>query len=167
MLGSEFDGIKRILQGRYNLFADETDVVRWFEGLKGFDYSVVREAVNDWIINDQWKPEVVNIVERCKDVVRWNEKIKAAQEPNVKTVSCPYCHDGGLIYKTYPTGIQTAYPCKKCPAGRRKFPWVFLTAEEQNEYNAKEIKAGRIVPNYQVAPDDFLQAYLYGEPAKK
>lgn len=167
MIATEFDGIKRILKGRYNLFEDNADVFRWYEELKGFDYSVVKEAVNDWIINDGWKPEVVNIVERCKDVIRWNAKIKAAQEPNVKTISCPHCRDSGLIITTSPTGIDQGRPCTFCPKGRQNYPWYFLTQQEKDEYNAKEIKAGRSVPIYHYAPDDFRQAYLYGESPKK
>lgn len=167
MIVAEFDGIKRILHGRYNLFADKADVERWYEGLKQFDYSVVKEAVNDWIINDGWKPEVVNIVERCKDVIKWNTKIRAAEEPNVKTVACPYCHDSGLIITTYPTGAQAAKPCEHCHKGRINYPWYFLSDDEKREYNAKEIKAGRSVPNYHYAPDEFRQAYLYGDKAKK
>ena len=166
MITTEFDGIKRILQGRYNLFADEIDVVRWFEGLKEFDYAVVKEAVNDWIINDGWKPEVVNIVERCKDVLRWQRQIGVAQAVNVKTVACPYCHDSGLIIKSYPTGAQTAHPCEHCVKGKVNYPWYFLSDEEKREYNAREIKAGRSVPNYHYAPDEFRQAYLYGDKAK-
>lgn len=165
MITAEFEEIRRILNGRYKLFEDQADVLRWYNGLKEYDFAIVKEAVNDWIVNDQWRPEVVNIAERCKDVLRWKRQIKAAaaENPNAKTVACPYCHDKGLIYKTYPTGIQTAHPCTQCQAGRRNFPWFFLTTEERNEYNAKEIKDGRTVPNYHVAPDDFLRAYLYGK----
>ena len=166
MIATEFDGIKRILKGRYNLFEDNADVFRWYEELKGFDYSVVKEAVNDWIINDGWKPEVVNIVERCKDVICWNAKIKATQEPNVKTISCPYCRDSGLIITTTPTGIDQGRPCTHCVKGRQNYPWYFLSDEEKREYNAKEIKAGRSVPFYHYAPDEFRQVYLYGDKAK-
>lgn len=162
MIAAEFDEIKRILQGRYNLFTDQEDVFRWYNGLKAFDFSIVKEAVNDWIINDGWKPEVVNIVERCKDVERWKRKIKAAEEPNTKTVACPYCHDRGLIITTSPTGIETGRPCEHCMRGRANYPWYFLSEEEKREYNAKEIKAGRSVPNYHEAPKEFWRTYVYG-----
>lgn len=163
MIAAEFDGVKRILNGRYNLFTDQQDVIRWYEELKDYDFAIVKEAINDWIVNDGWKPEVVNIVERCKDVIRWHRQIAAAnaENPNTKTVACPYCHDTGLIIKTYPNGVETGQPCERCRAGQINYPWFFLSADEKRDYNAKEIKAGRSVPNYHIAPDEFRKAYLY------
>lgn len=163
MLATEFDEIRRILNGRYGICADLIEVNRWYNELKAWDFAVVKEAVNDWILHDQWKPEVVNIVERCKDVERWKQKIKAAEEPNVKTVACPYCHDRGLIIKTYPNGSEMGHPCPYCSRGKLNYPWEFLSEEEKREYNAKEIKAGRSVPNYYEAPKEFLKEYLYGK----
>lgn len=162
MITTEFDEIRRILHGRYKMFEDQADVIRWYEGLKAYDFATVKEAVNDWIVNDGWKPEVVNIAERCKDVIRWKKQIRATQEPNVKTIACPYCHDSGLIITTTPTGIEQGRPCTHCIKGKLNYPWYFLSQQEKDEYNAREIKAGRSVPKYHYAPEEFRNAYLYG-----
>lgn len=162
MLTIEFDEIKRILNGRYKICEDQTEIVRWFEALKPYDFPVVKEAVNDWIINDGWKPEVVNIVERCKDVVRWRQQARVNEEPNERTIACPYCHDKGLIRTTQPTGVITGKPCPHCSRGKKNYPWEFLSEEEHREYNENEIKAGRQVPKYHEAPKDFYKAYVYG-----
>lgn len=163
MLANEFDEIRRILYGRYKICNEKAEVARWYNELKGFDFSVAKEAINDWIVNDGWKPEAVNIVERCKDVERWRKQIRTAEEePNVKTVSCPYCRDSGLIVKTTPTGIVVGEPCEHCHRGRQNYPWEFLTEQEKHDYNVAEAKAGRSVPAVHRAPDDFRQAYLYG-----
>lgn len=163
MTAAEMTEIIRILNGRYKLCAERSEAERWYLELRHYPFSVVKEAVNDWIIHDGWKPEVVNIVERCKDVVRWREKSKAAAEdPNVKTVSCPYCHDRGLIIKNQPGGY-TGDPCTHCLAGKKFFPWDFLSDEEKREYNEREIKAGRAVPKYHYAPNEYREAYLRGD----
>lgn len=162
MLTVEFDEVKRILNGRYKICEDQTEIVRWFEALKPYDFPVVKEAVNDWIINDGWKPEVVNIVERCKDVLRWRQQARVNEEPNERTVACPYCHDSGLIITRHPTGVNTGKPCPHCSRGKKNYPWAFLSEEERREYNEKEIKAGRQVPKYHEAPRDFYLAYVYG-----
>ena len=167
MLANEFDEIKRILNGRYKVCDDGTDVIRWYESLKGFDFATVKEAINDWIINDGWKPEVVNIVERCKDIERWNKQVRAAEEPNVKTIACPYCRDSGLIVKISPTGIVQGEPCDYCSRGKKNFPWKYLSEQEKHDYNTKEIKAGRSVPKVHVAPDDFRAWYVYGKETSK
>lgn len=162
MLTVEFDEVKRILNGRYKICEDQTEIVRWFEALKTYDFLVVKEAVNDWIINDGWKPEVVNIVERCKDVIRWRQQARVNEEPNERTIACPYCHDSGLIITKHPTGVNTGKPCPHCSRGKKNYPWTFLSEEERREYNEKEIKAGRQVPKYHEAPKDFYLAYVYG-----
>ena len=165
MIASEFDEIRRILYGRYKICNEKAEVTRWFGELKAFDFSVVKEAVNDWIVNDGWKPEAVNIVERCRDVERWRKQIGTASstDPNEKTVSCPYCRDSGLIIKTYPSGVKTGEPCDHCFRGKKNFPWKYLSEQEKKDYNMAEIKAGRSVPKVHTAPEEFKKAYLYGD----
>ncbi len=163
MLANEFDEIKRILSGRYKVCNEGPEVIRWYESLKEFDFAIVKEAVNDWIINDGWKPEVVNIVERCRDVQRWKRQLQAAApDPNEKTVGCPHCRDSGLIITTSPTGIVQGRPCDKCFRGKKNYPWAFMSEHDRADYNAKEIKAGRSVPKVHHAPDDFRAWYVYG-----
>lgn len=162
MLANEFNEIKRILNGRYKICEDQTDVIRWYEGLKEFDFSVVKEAVNDWIVNDGWKPEVVNIAERCRDIIRWRQQSRMNMDPNEKTVRCVHCRDSGLITTTTRKGIVQGRPCDKCFRGKKNYPWAFLSDKEKEDYNAKEIKAGRAVPKVHFAPDEFRKAYLYG-----
>lgn len=162
MIATEFDEIQRILNGRYKLCQTRDEAFRWFEALKPYDFSVVKEAVNDWIINDGWKPEVVNIVERCKDVLRWRQQAMVNEEPNERTVACPFCHDTGLIITTHPTGVSTGKPCPHCSRGKKNYPWEFLNEEERREFNEKRIKQGISVPKYHEAPREFYKAYVYG-----
>ena len=163
MIATEFDEIQRILNGRYKLCNSQDEAFRWYEGLKAFDFSVVKEAVNDWIVNDGWKPEVVNIAERCRDIMRWRQQSRVNLDPNEKTVGCTYCRDSGLIVTTTPTGIVQGRPCDKCFRGKKNYPWAFLSEKEKEDYNAKEIKAGRSVPKVHTAPEEFKKAYLYGD----
>ena len=166
MIANEFDEIRRILNGRYKICSEKTDAIRWFEALKAYEFSVVKEAVNDWIVNDGWKPEIVNIADRCNDLLRWRRKIREAEEPNVKTVACPECRDSGLVTWTSPTGIRMGHPCERCSKGKANFPWQFLTDDEKRAYNEKEIKAGRAVVKPHVAPKEFYDWYVYGKQSK-
>lgn len=163
MIAVEFDEIRRILHGRYKICEDQKDVIRWYEALKGYDFAVVRDAVNDWIVNDGWKPEAVNIVERCKDVIRWKQQAQTDTDPNEKTIGCPYCRDSGLIVKISPTGIVEGDPCDFCFRGKKNYPWKYLSEQEKQDYNTKEAKAGRSVPRAHRAPDDFRASYVYGK----
>ena len=81
MISAEMQEIRRILNGKYKICQTMDETERWFYQLKEFDFVTVKEAINDWIINDGWKPEVVNIVERCKDVQRWKKQLQAAGQP--------------------------------------------------------------------------------------
>lgn len=164
MISAEMQEIRRILNGKYKICQTMDETERWFYQLKEFDFATVKEAINDWIINDGWKPEVVNIVERCKDVQRWKKQLQAAApDPNEKTVGCPYCRDSGLIVTTSPTGIVQGRPCDKCFRGKKNYPWAFMSEHDKADYNAKEIKAGRSVPKVHRAPDDFRAWYVYGK----
>ena len=166
MIAKEFDVIQRILSSRYKLCDDSIESYRWYEALKAYDLSVVKEAVNDWIVNDQWKPDVINIVDRCNDVLRWRQKAREAEDPNMKTVACPECRDTGLVVKTSPTGIRIGSPCQKCKLGRSRYPWEFLSDEQKRAFNEREIKAGRAVVKEHTAPKDFYEWYVYGKDTK-
>lgn len=166
MIVSEMEEIRRILFGRYKLLQTKNDTERWYHQLKMYDFSVVKEAVNDWIINDGWKPEVVNIVDRCNDVLRWRRQIREAEEVNVKTVACPVCRDTGLVVKTSPTGVLVGTPCTACRMGQVRYPWEFLSDEQKQQYNEREIKAGRQVPKIHEAPKDFYNWYVNGIETK-
>lgn len=166
MIAKEFDEIRRILSGRYKLCEDSKESFRWFESLKAYEFSIVKEAVNDWIVSDGWKPEVVNIVDRCNDVLRWRRQSREAAEPNVKTVACPICRDSGLVVKTSPTGIRVGTPCTACKMGQLKYPWEFLSDDQKQQYNEREIKAGRQVPKIHEAPKNFYNWYVNGIETK-
>ena len=163
MIAKEFDEIQRTLSSRYKLCEDSRESFRWYESLKAYDFSVVKEAVDDWIINDGFKPALINIVDRCNDVLRWRQKIREAEEPNVKTIACPHCRDTGLVTTVSPTGVLMGHPCEHCSRGKKNYPWHFLSEDERREYNEKEIKAGRAVVKENAASKDFYDWYVYGK----
>lgn len=166
MIAAEFSGIQRVLQGKYKLCQSQEEAREWYMLLRGYEFDDVREALDDWIVNDGFTPAPVNILQRTKDIIRWREEAAVAPQisaSNVRTVLCPECQDTGLVTWISPTGVRLGHPCKACPEGRKRFPWEFLTPEEKEEYNRKELRAGKRIPRPMEALRDFYLRYVYGD----
>lgn len=160
---AEMDRVYRPLVVAYRL-EDSSEIRKvWWTHLMEYDADTVYDAVMSYISTDRRIPTIADIVGICETLKNSRRRIP---QQNGKTVRCPYCKDLGLVYKETPTGILEAHPCDQCPKGRERFPWPFLSPEEQQAWRESEAKKGRVVPIPHEASDEFRRQYLYGEESK-
>lgn len=159
----KFDETERVLRtfrASYYMDISTATAQVWYTHLMDFDYSIVNAAAMDYIANERKAPTIADIVEKCRAIIKARRE-SAYQEPdtNTKTVKCPFCKDRGLVMYESPTGVLIGRPCTSCPAGRKRYPWEFLTEEQKQIYRESEAKKGRVVPKPHVASDEFYAEY--------
>lgn len=157
-----------------DIMPDASSVAVWRDTFEDYTFKEIEQAAIDYMKANYYKPtpaDIIGMIPVKVPAAAYNSAPAKMYETMPdgrvqRVIKCRWCNDSGLIINTYPTGAQAAQPCEHCEMGRINYPWYFLSPEEKAEYNAKEIKAGRSVPNYHYAPDEFRQAYLYGDKAK-
>lgn len=154
-----------------DIMPDANSVAVWRDTFEDYTFKEVEHAAVEYMKTNYYKPTPADII-ACIPARIPAAAYKPAPQKKyetmpdgkvVRVVKCKWCRDSGLIITTSPTGIDQGRPCTHCEMGRINYPWYFLTEQEKADYNAKELKAGRSVPNYYYAPDDFRKAYLYGD----
>lgn len=154
-----FDDIKTImgfLRSNYFMQTDEAAAQVWYTHFADYDAGLVREAVMDYMRTERKPPTIADIVDRCDTVRKARRK---APDPNARTVRCPYCRDRGLIMRETPTGVIVGHPCTECSSGRERYPWRFLSPEEQQAYKEREAKAGRPYVEPHECSREFYEMY--------
>lgn len=162
----EFDDIVgRKLYGAYGMmrYTDEQNL--WFEQLKDFQADVVNAAITDYISVNTRRPTPADIIGECKRIISTRRSMDNYR--NERLVSCPFCHDRGLIVTKTPMGIWNGRPCTECGKGREKYPWYFLTDEEKEKAMKEEERQGLKPPRSVFsASKEFYNWYNYGTEYK-
>lgn len=156
----KFDETQKILsslRASYYIDSKAETVQVWHTHLMQFDYDTVYAATMDYIANERRTPTIADIVERCRAVL--SARRHPQPDPNARTVKCPYCKDRGLIMYESPTGVILGRPCTSCGKGRERYPWEFMTPEEQQAWREAEAKQVRKVPVFYVASDEFYEMH--------
>ena len=103
--------------------------------------------------------DVIRAVERESEIKREAQKDKDME----RLVRCPKCKDLGYTVIIYPEtrAAEGMTPCD-CPIGREKFPWFFLTEDEERMIREDQKKRGQNPPKAHRAPDAYRMWYCYG-----
>lgn len=162
MRKDEFDDIVgRKLYGAFGMMRYQEEKDLWFEQLAEFDADVVNIAITDYISVNNRRPTPADIINESKRVISTRRSMDNYR--NEKLVKCPYCYDRGLIITVSPKGIVNGRPCTHCSKGREKYPWSFLTPDEQEKVLKEEERQGLKPPrDVHVAPKEYYNMYNYG-----
>lgn len=162
MTGEEFKSIRNMLYGAYGMLTNDAENQSWYLALQRYDLRDVRQAINDYITLERWKPAIADIVKRTEDVILWKkQRPDIYTDTNVRTYKCPVCRDLGFVEFTSPEGRSLSRPCGNCEAGERKrFLW---SPEGEQEWIRQEQAKGRHPQPSFRAPREYSMRVNYGE----
>lgn len=142
MTEQQFGRIASMLRVYPKCCTGESTVV-WYDSLKDYDYSEIYQAVQDYIMSNQYTPVPANIIALIPKAK--GAEFKPQYDENGRLlIQCRRCRDTGLIAYTDKEGYITGFPCD-CPAGHSKYHWGWLSKEEHEEYSRKNSHHGEII----------------------
>ena len=165
MTTEQFEQVKRMLSVyQYTITQDNEKV--WFNMLNRFQWEDIKEGVIEYCQTETDRPTYNHIIRSIENVINARKKMRYFDIHNNRTVKCPRCKDFGYTLKVYPNGSDAMTPCDYV-TGREKYPWFFMSEEEQTEWITEQNKRGQNVPmKVFKADDEFKKAYYYGADDK-
>ena len=136
MTESEFQQIANLLKVYPGCCRERDEIIAWWNTLRNYDYSKIRDAVESYIRSETRAPVPASIIGRVtRNAPKGNlsPRYETINGKPVRVYQCQRCHDEGIVTWEDKEQREISRPCL-CDAGRTKYPWGFLTREQKEEY---------------------------------
>lgn len=152
MTTNDFNRVKALLRSMFpkiTLFdtADSQNI--FFNALNRYDFDDTWQGVRECVETAQFPPtirEITDAIERVQKNRREDERRQNnARETWQTAVKCIKCNDVGYIFVRHEDGTEAVMPCQ-CAAGRARFPSLFKTDAELQQWVEDERRKNRNPP---------------------